>query len=68
MAFTGVATNPVNGDFTQQESASFAHAPVSTLGAPISDVDEIVAGMCAFEPGERYDTLSEALEYLNIIG
>lgn len=33
-----------------------------------SDVDEVVAGMCAFEPAERYVNLSETLEYLSIIG
>jgi serine/threonine protein kinase len=33
-----------------------------------SDVDEVAAGMCAFEPRERYTSLSEVLEDLSIIG
>jgi tRNA A-37 threonylcarbamoyl transferase component Bud32 len=33
-----------------------------------SDVDEVVSGMCAFRPRDRYENLAQAVEYLAIIG
>jgi serine/threonine protein kinase len=32
------------------------------------DLDEVVTRMCAFKPADRYSSMSEAIEYLRIVG
>ncbi|GIK43164.1 MAG: hypothetical protein BroJett011_69970 [Chloroflexota bacterium] len=44
------------------------HRPTAVNPALLSEVDEVIARMCAFNPAARYGRLEEALEDLAIIG